>query len=187
MKKKRKKKIWKLERFSFSVELWQNLYTGREKQDMIIYKYLQNVHICDSEKKKHLCIKREFWLNFSSYGMFSSWWQSSLFVFAIETVLEQLRICPPVLHIMYNPGIMVLRQNKNFRGKASILILTHLSFHDFLCKLKNLRLFGFVVIFGAYKWTLLCSGMLHIVKSFLFHTHSRRTHYYNNPLGPPNR
>lgn len=39
------------------------------------------------------------------------------FVFAIETVLEQLRICPPVLHITYHPGIMVLRQNTSAEGK----------------------------------------------------------------------
>jgi len=41
----------------------------------------------------------------------------SLFVFGIETVLEQLRIRPPVLHIMYHPGIMALRQNKTAEGK----------------------------------------------------------------------
>ena len=131
----------------FSVELWQNLYTGREKQDMIIYNYLQNVHICDSEKKAFMYKKRilaQFLFLWDALQL-----MTKRFVFAIETVLEQLRICPPVLHIMYNPGIMVLRQNKNCRGKASILILSHLRFHDFLCKLKNLRLFGFVVIFGA--------------------------------------
>lgn len=75
------------------------------------------MYISVIQRKKHLCIKREFWLNFSSCGMFSSWWQNNLFVFDIETVLEKLRICPPVLHIMYHPGIMVLRQNKTAGGK----------------------------------------------------------------------
>jgi hypothetical protein len=38
---------------------------------MIIYVYLQNVHICDLRQNHQLCIKG-FWLNFSPHGMFSN-------------------------------------------------------------------------------------------------------------------